>query len=126
MRTIKFRAWDNENNCYFEPTYEAYKGNLEELLIGMRGNLDMRTMTKFIHESIFPDRFILEQFTGLQDKNGKDIYEGDIVKWKWMGENIAVVEFGNGCFHPKGWTNESLRNYDIKVIGNIHENPESL
>jgi uncharacterized phage protein (TIGR01671 family) len=80
------------------------------------------------------------QFTGLQDKDKKDIYEGDIVRWHHGADakdgGVDVVEFVSGCFclgepgryslsvfcHP--FSNEL--HIDIEVIGNIHENPEFL
>ena len=64
---MKFRVWDNENNKYFEPTYMAYAGKLEELVMEPNGRLIMRTMTEFIDESMFPNRFIVELSTGLKD-----------------------------------------------------------
>ena len=67
------------------------------------------------------------QFTGIHDKNGKEIYEGDILENQ---KERSVVYFEDGCFYVKfkdcryrigGFD----RNY-IRVIGNIHENPELL
>jgi len=82
----------------------------------------------------------LMQFAGLQDKNGKDIYEGDIVTYKrsvgnWTGQtmttthkiifteevNAFVMEYGSGYIKlRKHW------GYEYEVIGNIFENPELL
>ena len=83
----------------------------------------------------------LMQFTGLLDKNGKEIYEGDILKSElgkisevqWVNENIGVNggEYGIGYV---GWIADfygdksdcGLNEWNIEVIGNIYENPELL
>lgn len=123
MSRIKWRAWDCQNKEYFKPTYEAYKNRLEELLLMPCGDLCMRTMDGTAHESTFQNRFIVEQFTGLVDKNGKEIYEGDIVKCREVGYDEEVVAFTYGGFYPfciMGWE-LTVDNDACEVIGNIHE-----
>jgi uncharacterized phage protein (TIGR01671 family) len=74
------------------------------------------------------------QFTGLHDKNGKEIYEGDIVKYRdSMGQHIEKVIFDKGCFYAGMHWGSSTRlapkliNTRItEVIGNIYDNPELL
>ena len=95
------------------------------------------------------------QYTGLKDKNGKEVYEGDIVEFKDVGEegyeykegfdfdNIAQVVYKNGIYtlsnfgetdnsyHATNSTDEErleevLRNGNCKVVGNIYDNPELL
>ena len=80
------------------------------------------------------DRETVGQFTGLTDKNGKKIFEGDIVKvLQGKDKGIAYVGFENGAFmlYPRTgdiyertlwayWYND----WDVEIIGNIHDNPE--
>ena len=125
MREIKFRAWDTELDKWYAPTYEAYRGQLWELLVSFKGDLVAHTITGMTHESMFPDRYILMQYTGLKDKNGKEIYEGDILKWdasEWGTEYNEAVKWDFGLL--------ASREHDwpqfCEIIGNIYENPELL
>lgn len=79
----------------------------------------------------------LMQFTGLHDKNGKEIYEGDILSIS-NGKAVGVVEFQNAQFHLnyikdefRNWSkskflDEYSSSHSQEVIGNIYENPELL
>ncbi len=85
------------------------------------------------------DEYYVMQYTGLKDKNGREIYEGDVVSYDILegcGDRKAytsVVEYGEYGFRPftfntvvemDDWYNYELRNFE--VIGNIYENPELL
>lgn len=139
MRQIKFRAWDKENNRFFVPTYEAYKGNLSDLLIGLSGDLFLHTMQGTKHESLFPERFELMQFIGLCDCNDREIYEGDIIKTTGY---VGVVKYEHQTAQYQIIWKDNANRYmpfnvtfsdgDIwkcdymEVIGNIYTNPELL
>jgi uncharacterized phage protein (TIGR01671 family) len=148
-REIKFKVWDLQKKCWYEPIFEAYKGRLSDLMIGLSGNLFEHTMNGVAHESTFPDRFELMQFTGLPDKNSKEIYKGDVLNLKTTFDNNMAdkrfqpatqvnVGFENGCFIDKNtgrtlfdairtissYSQNKWTNYEI--IGNEFENPELI
>jgi len=121
MREIKFRAWDKRMKEMFNNVF----------LAGCRIYKNKPLMW-IEHDNGFNKLFQgeLMQFTGLKDKNGKEIYEGDIVKYMvgpW--EQICEVYFSDGMFKVKtdtlAWEcgNDPVT---IEVIGNIYENPELL
>ena len=121
MREIKFRAWDKAEKRWYD--YED-----SEIFIDLHGQPLIYTA-----ENPYPfanTDIELMQYTGLKDKNGKEIYEGDIIKYKtiykWDKNPIKLkpVVFENGMFTPQGVIKYLGNN--IEVIGNIHDNPELL
>ena len=144
-RIIKFRAWDKQENKFYVPTYEAYRGELDELVISFGGRLARHTIRGLDDESTFPDRYVLMQFTGLLDKNGKEIYEGDIVnsdeypfKCDGVQGYLGVVEWFEEdlCWSVSvDCVNDNLQGaavgcglteHKFEVIGNIYESPGLL
>ena len=84
-------------------------------------------------EFISDERFELMQFTGLKDKNGKDIYEGDIISTST--DKLMVISwsdrFASFCIKRDGWAfqhwfGEACNPDECEVVGNIYENSELL
>jgi uncharacterized phage protein (TIGR01671 family) len=116
MRTIKFRYWCTIEQKMYDKAY------VEE-------HLNFAMMSELLEAA--QQRYVFQQFTGLHDKNGREIYEGDVVYFEVFDGLVDVsdkakVYFKDGCFrlnhiHP-------LCDYfnvgTVEVIGNNYENPE--
>jgi len=118
VRKVKFRAWDKVNKEMYEVKFLEWE---------QRGK-----------KRVSPADPIM-QFTGLLDKNGKEIYEGDIVRWKdpygASQKYTQQVIFSDGCFkvsHFNEPLSEAMRMSqggeitEMEVIGNAYENPALL
>lgn len=132
MREIKFRVWKEELKQFVDDGVWLQDNNDQYKTISFTGH----------------DNRVIEQFTGLTDKNGKEIYEGDMVQG-YSAYYCYVIEYIGFGFKWKPILNEDGRNlscadkmpkYDLEeiidseesfnthheVIGNIHDNPELL
>ena len=138
MRTIKFRAWHIEEKKMCEVSIINFESGT--FLLGAKQGEDIISDGFHIpapEDGRFCawDEFELMQFTGLTDKNGVKIYEGDVIKCISKNEfskgniNYHEVLFGSCCWWAKGTMfnlAEILDYGDCYVKGNIHENPELI
>jgi len=148
MRPIKFRAWDNELKEMFFPSSVCWKENVM-WICGAHGK------NKLEYEIAKP-RAELMQFTGLHDKNGKEIYEGDVVEYIRDNERLYAEVFPMDSYGVQIWNNKIADEFSSKkddmirlleknskgplqdeddedldcdqvlVVGNIHENKEFI
>lgn len=133
---IKFRAWDIENE-YMITSKQGVFTALRNIMDITRQNDGYYNNGELLKPN--KNKYELMQFTGLHDKNGKEIYESDVVEVTREGIlERGVVIFGSGCYFIKVKEHflnsvtllplhECSRNdYKLKVIGNIYENSDLL
>jgi len=128
MKELKFRAWDQITKSFYETTLLS-GASIISSTVSLGSNHLYETW---------------EQFTGLKDKNGKEIYEGDIIRLWYDGEDqgLQAIEWDEtGCCFTIRW--DGFGDYDVTSIGwalgadsgfeleaevieNVHQNPELL
>lgn len=119
MREIKFRAWDKEN----KKMMKVSSLSLENKEIAVREN---GTYHFFRMQNLE-----LMQYTGIKDKNDKEIYEGDIVVLNNIeNDNMCIVRYEHSSYRLEGWSlREDLSNVEdrfLEVVGNIYESKNLL
>lgn len=132
MRKIKFRGKTIEDVGMRRAGEWAYGGYFVDYCYGgcPEGKhyiveFNSTGMGYFAHTRVEKDS--VGQFIGLHDKNGKEIYEGDIIK-EWETDSIGVVEYDDKYVHffLNLGLNGTFLFGDLEVIGNIYENPELI
>ena len=124
MKELKFMVWDKERECYLDETELAG--------ITPDGKYILYIEEEEISKLEIEGNYIVEQYTGLKDKNGKEIYEGDVANIQGIK---YYVDFEHGGFwfnndNLKWKANRPFTHFqeinDTEVIGNIHENADLM
>ena len=147
MREIKFRAWDRtKQKMHYQSRFAHFSDFYIKLEGGIRmaiGTMSDAEVKDFEEKTDNQPSIILMQFTGLSDRNGMEIYEGDIISFHKKKKPIGVVEFDKFRGFCLKWDASTAKirdeilsdgmpgNLESKgspweLIGNIYENPELL
>ena len=121
----KYRAWDSAKKEMFKDTFAITESG--QVVVVEQESVASSP------DYVFVDHLVIMQSTGLKDKNGKEIFEGDIVK---MSKDVyseptyyEVVRHRGGAYHLESKQHGCelwLRHTDCEVVGNLYENPELL
>ena len=141
MREIKFRLPTKCQNSHFRWEYFVLDFPENGAVKREWGQKNCDCPTHGIDQG-FSSIGTAQQYTGLKDKNGKEIYEGDVLRWKYKDDNgyrtqkgdkiIGAVWYNTGTTEyrvEKGNDDSRLNEFntsEIEIIGNIYENPELI
>lgn len=129
---LKFRAWMKSLKWMCDVTNISFDSKFVDIC--QQGDTE-----RYTEMSVEFDEITLMQSTGLFDKNGKEIFEGDIVQFEDCYEvsdflyiNTGIIEWCQGGFHVTNRDSVLMEDLldgdslDVTIIGNIYENPELL
>ena len=130
MREIKFRAWDKKLKNMLFMDGMSMNWEYDHLTFRITGYTDEEEW------STNEEDLELMQYTGLKDKNGKEIYEGDLIKTHTEGDTLLVIwneRSGNGWALKRQDgtiiqglfpTNDGAPYPEVEIVGNLYEHPE--
>lgn len=133
MREILFRGkklngeWEYGYYVQADYSWHDYGKHKEWIVCSARANGGWFALQE--KHAVIPET--VGQYTGLTDKNGKKIFEGDIVDILTENEEIGIVEYDDGGFQVEanGFIvdfHTNINGTDLEVIGNIYDNPELI
>lgn len=123
MREIKFRSWD----IIKKKMFSAEEMGRDQLTLSPDGRGFINVSSTHVKLSNYATHLLPLEYTGLKDKNDKEIYEGDkdnkggVIKWSNKCSAFKIIYSGNSFY-----LGPYLKTRNIEIIGNIYENPELL